>query len=136
MRDHPAFTDPEPRRPVWEALSTLFLDTDVSLLEEYRAEKLAASPFSLDELQEILIDEVYPACRWNLFSIAGVWDGFDEGQLERRILRRLSSPFRGLHRINLGRVTIHLSLAWRSTKVRVGEFRARPRHRHPLVPAE
>jgi hypothetical protein len=34
--------DLEQRRPVWEALSTLFLDTDVSLLRNERASSLVS----------------------------------------------------------------------------------------------
>jgi hypothetical protein len=90
----PATLDIEARRPVWEALSTMFLDTDVSLLLEYRATKLAESPYTLEDMEQILRDEVYPVCSWNLFSIAGEWAGFDPGWLEKTILRRLGRRFR------------------------------------------
>jgi hypothetical protein len=112
----PAHEDLEHRRPAWQALSDLFLDTDTSLARTWRVGILAASPYSLDELQQILVDEVYPVCRSNLFSIAGEWAGFDPEWLERSILRRLRSPFRRLHRLNLGRLTVHLSGEWRHTK--------------------
>ena len=48
----------EDRRPVWSALSSLFLDTDTNLLIDYMIRTLSASPYSLDELNTILIDEV------------------------------------------------------------------------------
>ena len=54
--------DLECRRTVWEALSTLFLDTDTTLLRDYRAKVLASSPFSLEELETVLIQDVYPVC--------------------------------------------------------------------------
>ena len=73
----PATLDVQARSPVWEALSTLFLDTDVSLLREYRATKLAESPYTLEELEQILCDEVFRVCSLNFFSIAGEWAGFD-----------------------------------------------------------
>ena len=104
------------RRPVWDALSTLFLDTDVSLMLDYRARVLAESPYTLDELEAILIDEVYPVCRVNLLSIAGEWAAFDPEWLEARILRRLRSPFRALHPFNIGRLTVPLSWEWRATR--------------------
>jgi hypothetical protein len=112
----PAAEDLENRRPVWDALSSLFLDTDTSLLREWRAKLLSASPYSLEQLHYILVDEVYPICRWNLLSIAGEWAGFDLAWLEGKILRRLRSPLRFLHRANLGRVTVLLSGEWEATK--------------------
>ncbi|MGH7937882.1 MAG: DUF7079 family protein, partial [Chthoniobacterales bacterium] len=69
----PAGDDLKHRRPVWEALSTLFLDTDTSLDRQWRARILADSTYSLDELEEILLAEVHPACSGNLRSIAGEW---------------------------------------------------------------
>lgn len=112
------------RRPVWLALSEMFLDTDTSLSRDWRARELAASRFSLEELEAILVDEVYPVCRANLLSIAGEWAGFDQSWLEQRITRRLSSPFRFLHAINLGRLTVHASGEWRETKRAVTRIRS------------
>jgi hypothetical protein len=80
------------RKPVWEALSTLFLDTDISSLREYRAERLASSPYGVAEIETILADEVYPICAVNLLSIAGEWAGFDEEWLANQIMRRLNRP--------------------------------------------
>ena len=73
------------RRPVWQALSDMFLDTDTSLSRDWRVRELAQSSYSLAELEEILINEVYPVCRWNLLSIAGEWAGFDPEWLEEKI---------------------------------------------------
>ena len=116
------------RRPVWLALSDMFLDTDTSLTRDWRARELAASPFSLDELEAILVDEVYPICRANLLSIAGEWAGFDATWLEQRITRRLSSRFRPLHAVNLGRLTVHASGEWRATKREVMRIRSCAAH--------
>jgi len=115
----------EHRRPVWEALSDLFLDTDTSLARSWRVGILAASPYSIDELQGILVDEVYPVCRSNLFGVAGEWVGFDPEWLESRILHRLRSPFHRWRRFGLGRLTVHLSSEWRHTKQGVIQQRAK-----------
>lgn len=120
----PADDDLEHRRPVWQALSGLFLDTDTSIDRSRRVGILAASRYSIYELQEILVDEVYPVCRSNLFSIAGEWAGFDPEWLESSILRRLRSPFHRWRRFSLGRLTVHLSSEWRHTKKGVIEQRS------------
>lgn len=112
----PAHEDLEHRRPVWSALSDQFLDTDTSLTRSWRVGILAASPYSIEELQEILLDEVYPVCRTNLMNPAGEWAAFDSEWLESVILRRLSSRFHSWRRFSLGRLTVHLSLEWRHTK--------------------
>ena len=87
----PAADDLAARQPVWEALSDMFLDTDTSLSRQWRAEQLVASPYSIEQLEFILIDEVYPVCRYNLLSVAGEWAGFDPEWLQANILRRLGS---------------------------------------------
>lgn len=115
------------RRPVWEALSTLFLDTDVRIMREDRARVLAGSPYSIETIEAILIDEVYPVCRGNLLSIAGEWNAFDVDWLEDRIMRRLGSPLRALHRINLGRLSVRLSVEWSRTKTAILAERRRAR---------
>jgi hypothetical protein len=86
-------TDPEQdlanRRPVWEALSELFLDTEVSPdVRAALASTLAQSPYSVAELRGILFDEVYPVCIANLLSVAGVWTRFDPDWLQERVLAR------------------------------------------------
>lgn len=112
----PADQDLAARRPVWEALSELFLDTDVSVGRQWRIERLAASPYEVDEIEHILVDEVYPVCKYNLLSVAGVWDGFDLPWLEAQILKRLRSRLRPWHRLSLGRRVMGRSSEWRATK--------------------
>jgi len=102
----------------------MFLDTDTSLTRAWRARELAKSPYSVEELEDILITEIYPACRSNLFSIAGEWAGFDPKWLEERITRRRGSSFRAIHRINLGRLTVPMSTEWRATKSEIQAIRA------------
>jgi len=71
----PAAEDLTARQPVWEALSDMFLDTDTSLSRQWRADQLARSPYSIEQLEFILINEVYPICKYNLLSVAGEWAG-------------------------------------------------------------
>jgi hypothetical protein len=112
----PAHEDLRQRRPVWAALSDLFLDTDTSLTRSWRVGVLAASPYSIEELQGILLDEVYPVCRSNLRSIAGEWTGFDSEWLEASILRRMQSPFHCWRSFGPGRIAVHPPLEWRHTR--------------------
>ena len=83
------------RRPVWIALSELFLDNEFGADEQALvAETLAASPYSLEELDSILWKEVSPVLCTNTVSVAGEWAGFDPGWLEEQITARLRRPVR------------------------------------------
>jgi len=87
------------RRPVWIALSDLYLDNELSLNDfEHLAEQLAVSPYSAEELRYILLVEVHPVCAGNLRQVAGVWSAFDPDWLEENILRRQRSWLRRLGR--------------------------------------
>ena len=109
----------ESRRPVWIALSELFLDTTLDSADIDRiAKTLAGSPYSLDELDRILLWEVYPACRSNLLSIAGEWAGFDPEWLASRILRG-HSPLARAWAGTVGRVGMFASVHWRKIRRRV-----------------
>lgn len=79
------------RRPLWIALSDLYLDTEPSWNRV--AEQCARSPFAIPALQRILFDEVHPVVHLNLWSVAGVWDGFDEDWLVSRIVSRRRKPW-------------------------------------------
>lgn len=78
-------TTDDARIPVWTALSDLYLDNDVSLSYDHIVRILAASPYSLDELHEMLMYDVHPALYPNLMSVAGEWAGFEEAWLLERI---------------------------------------------------
>ena len=72
----------ESRRPVWEALSELFLDTELDETDFQRiAMCLAESPYGIGELEDILRFEVLPKLKWNLMCVAGEWAGFDRDWL-------------------------------------------------------
>ncbi|GAA3917087.1 DUF7079 family protein [Litoribacillus peritrichatus] len=68
---------PEERIQVWETLSDLFLDTELTDADlERMAKVLAESPYSIEQLQDILYYEVYPVCKGNLLCVAGEWAFF------------------------------------------------------------
>ena len=72
----------EDRLPVWEAFSEFFLDTELDESHYRRiSQTLLSSPYSMEELEEILKFEVYPVLMWNLRSVAGEWAGFDRNWL-------------------------------------------------------
>lgn len=73
------------RIPVWNALSDLYLDTDVARSHGHIVRTLVASPYSLEEMHDMLMYDVHPALYRNLMSVAGEWAGFDEAWLVERI---------------------------------------------------
>jgi hypothetical protein len=79
----------EERLPVWEVLSELFLDTELQPDDHERiAKMLAASAYTEDEIEEILVGEVCPVCRFNMLSPAGEWLGFNPDWLKEKMGRR------------------------------------------------
>jgi hypothetical protein len=77
------------RIPIWNSLQILFMDTDPALNLENMAGVCAASPYSIDEIEKILFNEVLPACRFNMFMLpAPEWAGFETTWLVQRILRK------------------------------------------------
>ena len=90
--------------PVWDALSELFLDTELDDADfERLGRSLADSPYTLDELETILYDEVYPVCISNLRSMVGEWAGFDRGALQAAILKQKQSWFQTPRFLQAGR---------------------------------
>ena len=88
----PPGADLAARRPVWQALSALYLDTDVREHYAEAARVCAASPYSLAQLQAILLDEVNPVLHSNVWQAAGVWQAFCQDWLCTEILRRQRQP--------------------------------------------
>lgn len=81
-----AALDIERRRPVWAAMSELFLDTELEPADlEHIAAVLRVSGYGAPELREILRREVAPAFGPNLLGVAGVWAGWDEREVEQII---------------------------------------------------
>jgi hypothetical protein len=115
----------EERLPVWEALSEFFLDTELQPDDHERiAKTLAASSYTEEEIEEILIDEVCPVCRFNMLSMAGEWAGFHPDWLKEKIGRRFGRRprFRSFfilrHRWMYAR-------HWNKIKPQIAEIRAR-----------
>src|SRR5438132_1704431 len=83
------------RVQVWDALSSMFLDTSFDEEQKRRlAGIIADSPFSKEELEHILLCEVSPFCGTNLFSLAGEWALFSPDQLIPECLKRQrANPF-------------------------------------------
>jgi hypothetical protein len=74
------------RLPVWEALSEFFLDTELQKSDYERiAGILAATRYTEGQIEDILIGEVCPVCKWNAFDPAGEWIGFDRDWLKEKI---------------------------------------------------
>ena len=76
------------RRPVWSALSDLFLDTEVRPEIAHAAWVCDMSQLPKEELGSIWYREISPVLSPNLLSPAGEWAGFDLNWLERRIVAR------------------------------------------------
>lgn len=74
------------RQPVWQALASLYLDTELQA-EDFAliAQQIAASPYSLAEAKAINRYEVFPTLYRNLLSIGGEWTGFDNAWLSKHI---------------------------------------------------
>jgi hypothetical protein len=74
------------RRPVWVAMSDVFLDTETRWGFPWIAQVMVASGLAWEELDAIWRDEIYPECQGNLFQVAGEWAllTLDEPRLIRR----------------------------------------------------
>lgn len=75
------------RRPMWEALVDLFLDTELQD-NDYRwiARRVLESGYGPAEVRAILWREVFPPIECNLRHPAGVWTGFSADWLQELIL--------------------------------------------------
>ena len=83
----PPHQDVERRRPVWGALSNLFLDSELDEKDRRNiAQTIVAAGYSPSEIQTILWEEVYPVAGANLRNPAGEWAGFDLDWMQQQIL--------------------------------------------------
>ena len=87
--------DLENRRPVWIACSVLFLDTELQEVD-YKsiARACAQSPYSWEELDTIMFQEVWPAFRMNLYSTTGEWAGWPPEFIEEQVLEAQKRKWR------------------------------------------
>ena len=88
------------RRVAWEALSELFLDSEVDL--NSIAYRLTQSGFTPAELAHILRGKVAPVLGGNLLAVVRVWDVFELGPVEARYRAWRRTP------TLLGRLACHL----------------------------
>ena len=88
-------TEIERRKPVWLAISEFYLHTELDIDDILRIKVIFRnSGYSLEELKDIDFYEVKPIVGINLWSVAGVWAGFDEVWLWNKIQKRLSKKRR------------------------------------------
>jgi len=59
-RMKPPEQDLENRKPVWDVMQMIYMDTDVDLELPHMARICAASPYSIENLKDILFKEVFP----------------------------------------------------------------------------
>jgi hypothetical protein len=82
-------TEIERRKPVWAALSELWLDTELTHDDLQRiAGVMKTLGYSLSQLREIYLFEVAPIVFGNLLTVAGTWSGFDEEWLFNQVAKR------------------------------------------------
>jgi hypothetical protein len=87
----------ERRKPVWAALSELWLDTELSQEDLLRiAGVMKRSAYCVLQLREIYLFEVAPVVFGNMFTVAGTWSGFDEEWLFERTTKRARTRSLGL----------------------------------------
>lgn len=74
------------RLKVWQALSELFLDTEIdNATFAYVAKAIIESEYSPGDIQTILWGEVFPALESNLRSVAGEWVGWTDDWLLKHL---------------------------------------------------
>jgi hypothetical protein len=110
------------RMPVWEAISDLWLDTELGengVL--YIARVLAESGYSLEEIDKIYKEEVAPVVYMNAYSVTGVWTGFDPVWLKEEILKKtkrhfIISDLPIIKQIKIKIITCSVEDNWKSVK--------------------
>jgi hypothetical protein len=97
----------ERRKPVWAALSELWVDTELTDDDLHRiADVMKRSGYSVTILREIYMFEVAPVVFPNLLTVAGAWAGFDEEWLFIEMTKRArwrSLSLRELVKIGIGK---------------------------------
>ena len=78
------------RMPLWEVLSSLWLDTEVTDGDlEWIARVMADSGLTIEELWRVYSYEVAPVVYKNRYSYVGQWSGFSPDWLRTEIVRNL-----------------------------------------------
>lgn len=80
------------RRPLWDALSEIFLDTELQDGDyKFIARRVLESSLNPHEVSVALWADVFPVLAHNLQSVAGEWAGFDSNWLIERIQQNAQS---------------------------------------------
>lgn len=92
-------TEADRRKAIWLNLAEFYLDTELQETDYLRiAEVFKKSNFTLEEIKEIDLYEVFPTLQSNLNSVAGEWAGFPEDWLiqacTNNLKRRSNKLFR------------------------------------------
>ena len=120
----------EQRRPLWIALSELWLDTELSSVDLERiARVMADSALTIEELRDVYLLEVAPVVSPNLLTVAGEWAGFDEEWLCSRIVSNLRdrprlTRFWSWFPLTRRAMTYATRNHWRRLVELVGQYRA------------
>ena len=114
---------PDSRKKAWLSLSDLFLDTDTNLLIDSVARNLASTPYDIKEIENILKSEIYPCCKYNLWSIAGEWEGFDEEWLVTQASQKRNSISLAWNRF-FANIGIMVSPEWKKIRRKIEEIRS------------
>ena len=78
MQNHAKCDTIAQREKIWIALSEFYLDTELNDQDLKRiATIFKESEFTLPEIKEIDLYEVFPVLQYNLNSVAGEWGMFD-----------------------------------------------------------
>jgi hypothetical protein len=97
----------ERRKPVWAALSDLWLDTELTENDLQRiAGVMKRSGYNIVELRDIYLFEVAPVVFLNLLTVAGEWAGFDEEWLFAEATKRAKKQnliLRAMVRLGVGK---------------------------------
>ncbi|PIF46020.1 hypothetical protein CLU96_3038 [Chryseobacterium sp. 52] len=83
------------RKPIWIALSDLYLDTELQDHDfQYIAKIILESPYTFEEVKTINKYEVFPVLQSNLLHPTGEWVGFNEKWLVEAITAHLEAKNR------------------------------------------
>jgi hypothetical protein len=117
----PPERDQADRRPIWDALQDVWMDTELAFVLPGMAEVCAASKYSIEELEQIYWNEVRPAVKFNLWDLpAPEWAGFELEGLTRLILAK----HRFGRRLPTAWLRPHARACWREIRAAILERRA------------
>jgi len=84
----PPEQDVEDRAPIWDSFQWIYQDTDPKIYYKEMIEACVPSKYSILDLEQILLNEVLPALKFNMFDLAGDWQGYELQWLVNRILQK------------------------------------------------